>query len=48
MPGEDGCPTTSDRWGFEGREIHGQEIEKLIGKRIPEKYRGQNPVQYKR
>ena len=38
------------RWGFFGREAKGEEFEKLIGKRIPEKYRirgNANPVLYK-
>ena len=51
MPGEDGCPTTSRRWGFVGREASGEEIQKLIGKRIPEYYRtpgNANPVLYKK
>ena len=51
MPGEDGCPTTSKRWGFEGKEAHGEEFDKLIGKRIPEKYRvpgNASPVLYKK
>ena len=39
------------RWGFFGREAEGEEFQKLIGKRIPEKYRvrgNANPVLYKK
>ena len=39
------------RWGFFGREAKGIEFDKLIGKRIPEKYRvpgNANPVLYKK
>lgn len=38
----------TERWGFFGREAKGEEFEKLIGKRIPEKYRVQNPILYKK
>ena len=40
-----------NRWGFFGREAKGEEFDKLIGKRIPEKYRvpgNANPVLYKK
>ena len=40
-----------DRWGFFGREAKGEEFDRLIGKRIPEKYRvpgSASPVLYKK
>ena len=39
------------RWGFFGREAKGEAFDKLIGKRIPEKYRvpgNASPVLYKK
>ena len=40
-----------DRWAFDGKEAEGEKFQKLIGKRIPEKYRKQgmaSPVVYKK
>lgn len=40
-----------DRWEFFGKEANGEEYQKLIGKRIPEKYRKKgmaSPVVYKK
>ena len=39
------------RWGFFGKVANGEEFDKLIGKRIPEKYRvpgNASPVLYKK